>query len=192
MISDQAHEKLKRFTSHLLDVNRRINLISRQRSAEVAEDLIADSLAILPLIGYPPSAKVLDIGSGAGFPWIVHKVVRPDLEIISVDSNRRKIAFQRDVARILGFQQCSFHAARIEAVPELDADLCIAKALGSVEIICRLVRRHLREEGRLVLPRSADEAANVGAVETLGFELESAARYEAAGRTASLLLLRKR
>jgi len=193
MISDQTlQELLEKFKAHLLDVNRKINLVSRQDSSKVVDDLIADSLAILKLIDYPHSAKVLDVGSGAGFPWIVHKIVRRDLQIISVDSNQRKIEFQRGSARILGLKQCVFYAARAETIAELDADFCIAKALGSVEMICELAARHLQASGKLVLPRSAKEVINAIAVEALGFVVESEMEYEAAGQVAKLLVLRRK
>ena len=192
MTSEQTREELiERFKAHLLDVNGKINLVSRQDSSKVVESLIADSLAILKLIDYPHSVRVLDVGSGAGFPWIVHKIVRQDLQIISVDSNQRKIEFQRQSARILGLKQCVFHAARVETIAELDADFCIAKAFGSVELICELVARHLKTSGKLVLPRSAKEVIDVVAVEALGFVVESDTEYEAAGRGAKLLVLRK-
>jgi len=193
MISDQTHQELlEKFKAHLLDVNRKINLVSRHDSSKVVDDLIADSLAILKLIDYPHSAKVLDVGSGAGFPWIVHRIVRQDLQIISIDSNQRKIEFQRESTRILGLKQCIFHAARIETIAELDADFCIAKALGSVEMICGLVTRHLQASGKLVLPRSTKEVIDAVAVEALGFVVVSDTEYEAAGRVAKLLVLRKK
>jgi 16S rRNA (guanine527-N7)-methyltransferase len=193
MIADQTRQELlEKFKAHLLDVNRKINLVSRQDSSKVVDDLIADSLAILKLIDYPNSTIVLDVGSGAGFPWIVHKIVRQDLQIISVDSNQRKVEFQRESARMLGLKQCIFHAARVETIAELDADFCIAKALGSVELICELAARHLKPSGKLVLPRSANDVMNAVAVETLGFVLESDTEYEAAGRQAKLLVLRKK
>jgi 16S rRNA (guanine527-N7)-methyltransferase len=193
MISDQTHkELLERFKAHLLDVNRKINLVSRQDSFKVVENLIADSLAILKLIDYPHAARVLDVGSGAGFPWIIHKIVRQDLQIISVDSNQRKIEFQRESARILGLRQCVFHAARIETIAELEADFCIAKAFGSVELICVLTTRHLKASGKLVLPRSAKGVIDVTAVEGAGFVIDNDTEYEAAGRMARLLVLRKK
>jgi 16S rRNA (guanine527-N7)-methyltransferase len=193
MTSDQTHQELlDKFKAHLLDVNRKINLVSRQDSSKVVDGLIADSLAILKLIDYPHSAKVLDIGSGAGFPWIIHKIIRQDLQIISVDSNQRKIEFQRESARMLGLKQCIFHAARIETLAELDADFCIAKAFGSVELICELATRHLKASGKLVLPRSAKDVIDATAVQTLGFVLESSTEYKAAGRLAKLLVLRRK
>jgi 16S rRNA (guanine527-N7)-methyltransferase len=193
MISDQTRpELLEKFKAHLLDVNRKINLVSRQDSSKVVDDLIADSLVILKLIDYPHSAMVLDIGSGAGFPWIIHKIIRQDLQIISVDSKQRKIEFQRESARILGLKQCTFHAARIETLAELNADFCIAKALGSVDLICKLAVRHVKTSGKLVLPRSAKEVIDVIAVEALGFVVAGNTEYEAAGRVAKLLVLRKK
>jgi 16S rRNA (guanine527-N7)-methyltransferase len=193
MIIDQTHQELLgKFKAHLLEVNRKINLVSRRDSSEVVDGLIADSLAILELIDYPQSAKVLDIGSGAGFPWIVHKITRPDLQIISVDSNQRKIEFQRESARLLGLKQCVFYAARVETLAELDADFCIAKALGSVEMVCGLAARHLKASGKLILPRSATEAIDTDAVAAIGFYVESDHEYEAAGRPAKLLVLRKK
>jgi 16S rRNA (guanine527-N7)-methyltransferase len=193
MTSEQTHEELiEKFKAHLLDVNRKINLVSRQDSPKVVDSLIADSLAILKPIDYPLSARVLDVGSGAGFPWIVHKIVRQDLQVISVDSNQRKIEFQRESARMLGLKQCVFHATRVETIAELDVDFCIAKAFGSVELICELVARHLKVSGKLVLPRSAKEVTDAIAVKALGFVVESDIEYEAAGKRAKLLVLRKK
>jgi 16S rRNA (guanine527-N7)-methyltransferase len=193
MTSEQTHEELiEKFKAHLLDVNRKINLVSRQDSPKVVDSLIADSLAILKLIDYPLSASVLDFGSGAGFPWIIHKIVRQDLQVISVDSNQRKIEFQRESARMLGLNQCVFHAARVETIAELDVDFCIAKAFGSVELICELIARHLNVSGKLVLPRSAKEVTDALAVKALGFVVESDIEYEAAGKRAKLLVLRKK
>jgi 16S rRNA (guanine527-N7)-methyltransferase len=192
MASNRTPEELlEQFKAHLLDVNRKINLVSRQSSSRVVDDLIADSLATLKLIDYPLAARVLDIGSGAGFPWIVHKIVRQDLQIISVDSKQRKIEFQRESARILGLRQCAFHAARVETITGLEVDFCIAKALGSVELVCELAARHLKTSSKLILPRSAQEVADAVAVETRGFVVESETEYEAAGRVAKLLVLRR-
>lgn len=184
--------KIALFREHLLEVNRHISLISRQNSNEIADDLIADSVAILSLIKYTQNACLLDIGSGAGFPWIIHKIARPDLQIVSVDSNRRKIEFQRDMARRLGFVNCRFCADRIENLPPIGADYCVAKALGTVELICRLAGQHLKKSGRLILPRSANQSLDVISVQVLGFDILSETEYQAVERKAKLLILSKK
>ena len=78
------------FRDYLIEVNQHVNLVSRNKTEFVIGDLIFDSLAMLPLIEYPEGALLLDIGSVAGFPWIIHKIVRPDLRLVTVDSNLRK------------------------------------------------------------------------------------------------------
>jgi 16S rRNA (guanine527-N7)-methyltransferase len=193
MITDPAITRLlEEFKTHLLEVNRKINLVSRQDTAKVVGTLVADSLAILELINYPHGAKVLDVGSGAGFPWIIHKIARQDLEIVSVDSNRRKIEFQRDSARRLGLTQCEFHAARIESIADIEADFCIAKALGSMKMICELTSRHLKASGILILPRSASEVVDNASIEGSGFVFVREIDYQASGRLARLYFLRKK
>jgi 16S rRNA G527 N7-methylase RsmG len=117
MISDQTHQELlDKFKAHLLEVNRKINLVSRHNSSKVVDDLIADSLAILELVDYPRSAIVLDVGSGAGFPWIVHKIVRQDLQIISFKPAEDRV--QRD--RRGYWESNVFLRSQVETVLELD------------------------------------------------------------------------
>jgi 16S rRNA (guanine527-N7)-methyltransferase len=69
-------EQLERFRQMLLAANRSVNLISRVDSATVADKLIGDSLALLTQLNYDTGATLLDLGSGAGFPWIPQKLIR--------------------------------------------------------------------------------------------------------------------
>jgi 16S rRNA (guanine527-N7)-methyltransferase len=186
-----AEPKLEQFKAYLLEVNQRINLVSRQGSSKLVDELIADSLAMLEYAGYDHDARLLDIGSGAGFPWIVHKIARPDLQVVTVDSNQRKIEFQRAAARLLALADCEFHAARVESLQPLNVDYCIAKAFGSVELICRLAAIHLKPAGRLLLPRSASESFPVDAAASFGFVMEQESSYDAVGRPAKLVVMRR-
>ena len=182
--------QISQFREYLLEVNRKINLISRVNSTEVVDDLIFDSLSMLRHIQYPNGARLLDFGSGAGFPWVIHKIVVPKLEIVSIDSNRRKIEFQRNAARALGFDACQYHAARVEDVNRLDVEFAIAKAFGSVELIAELARPHLQPGGRLLLPRIGDE----GSIETpAGFAPANSHGYVSSvkGRLSNLIIFTK-
>ena len=182
--------QISKLREYLLEVNRKINLISRVNSTEVVDDLIFDSLSMMRHIQYPDGASLLDFGSGAGFPWVIHKIVVPKLEIVSIDSNRRKIEFQRNAARLLGFQACQFHAARVEDVDGLNVEFAIAKAFGSVELIADLARPHLQTGGRLLLPRIGDE----GSIATpAGFASAGSHEYVSSvkGRISNLIVFTK-
>lgn len=182
--------QISKLREYLLEVNRKINLISRVNSTEVVDDLIFDSLSMLRHIQYPDGARLLDFGSGAGFPWVIHKIVVPRLEIVSIDSNRRKIEFQRNAARLLGFEACQFHAARVEDVDGLNVEFAIAKAFGSVELIADLARPHLQTGGRLLLPRIGDEES---IATPAGFASNGSHAYVSSvkGRLSNLIIFTK-
>ncbi len=185
-----CESQLALLRGYLLEVNRHINLVSRNQTEIAVNDLIYDSLAMVALIGYSNGAMVLDIGSGAGFPWIVHKIVRPDLRIVTVDSNQRKIEFQKVAARKLGLTDCRFVSERIEKVPAIGCDYAMAKAFGSLELIVKLAWPHLKVGGRLVLPRKETEQ---NSAEAPGFCCEAVHQYQSSpsGRISSLLILKK-
>jgi len=152
-----AYERIKLFADYLLQVNRRISLISRQNSQALLNCLIYDSLLIAGLVKFDMGASLLDIGSGAGIPGLIQKIARPDLTLLSVDSNRRKIEFQRTAAAQLGLSNCQFICGRVETTALAPCDYATAKAFGNVTEICRLAAPHLKFGGNLILPRGSSE-----------------------------------
>lgn len=129
-VSRETLEKLKRYQSLLEKWQAKINLVSATTLPEIWERHFFDSWQIVPHLG---GAKTLaDLGSGAGFPGLVIATCRPDIEVHSIDSDTRKIAFQIDVARELGLK-IKFHSARAEALPgKLRVDVVAARALASL------------------------------------------------------------
>lgn len=157
--ADSAYNRIGSFASYLLQVNPKINLISRQNSVDLLNGLIYDALLIAGLVKLENGASLLDIGSGAGIPGLIQKLARPDLSLCSVDSNRRKIEFQRTAAAQLGLLNCQFICGRIETAAIAPCDYATAKAFGTVLEVCRLAAPHLRFGGILILPRGSNENA---------------------------------
>jgi 16S rRNA (guanine527-N7)-methyltransferase len=127
-VSRETLEKLKRYQSLLEKWQAKINLVSATTLPEFWERHILDSWQIVPHLG---AAKSLaDLGSGAGFPGLVIAACRPEIELHSVDSDTRKIAFQIDVARELGLK-VKFHSVRVESLAKkLRVDVVAARALA--------------------------------------------------------------
>jgi 16S rRNA (guanine527-N7)-methyltransferase len=96
-------ELLKCFTLYLRELNqwrKRINLSSRKDDREI---IIKDFLDSLTIIKYLPlNTSLMDLGSGAGFPGIPLKIVRPDLKLLLLETTRKKVFFLKDVQRVLG------------------------------------------------------------------------------------------
>ncbi len=184
-------ERLKQFSDHLLEVNQKINLVSRQDTKALVQDLILDSLVLLAIVSYDRDARLLDIGSGAGFPGLIQKIARPDLTLISVDSIKKKIEFQRSAAALLALNNCQFLADRIENIAIEPVDYATAKGFGTIDEICRFAKRHLKGGGMLILPRGAKEQISANEVGQ-GFTLVSRLEYSAGGLAGSAVVQLRR
>jgi 16S rRNA (guanine527-N7)-methyltransferase len=98
----------------LLEWNRFANLTAITDLKELAEKHFLDTLPLVPLI--PPHSKVLDIGSGGGFPGVPLKVIRPDLHLNLIDASRKKAHFLKHLIRTLELQDIEARHVRAEAL----------------------------------------------------------------------------
>lgn len=142
----------------------RLSLTALRRPEDIVRVGFLDSLACLALI--PREAKrVVDIGSGAGFPAIPLKLARPDLSFTLVEASRKKTTFLQHVVRRLRLSGVRVVQGRAEVLgqdpQEAGAyDLALARAVAPPPDQMRLVRPFLRAEGRFLLQiaGSLDEA----------------------------------
>jgi 16S rRNA (guanine527-N7)-methyltransferase len=154
-LDEEAEENLFAYFRELKHWSRRVNLIAKGTGdAEILEKHFLDSLTLLPLLG-GKKPHLLDIGSGAGFPGLVCKVVRPDLQVTLVEPRLKRVSFLGHVARTLKLQDVSILECRVEdetrlpsegsfthitsrAVNEIKLflDMCSRFAGPGVQVIC--------------------------------------------------------
>ncbi len=135
---------------------RRINLVAPSTLAGADrgwERHVLDSAQLFPLI--PADARrLVDLGSGAGFPGLVLAILgAPDPHLI--ESDQRKAAFLREAARTTG-TPVTVHAARLESVDPLGGDVVTARALAPLADLLPLVLRHRAPDGLALLPKGRD------------------------------------
>jgi len=141
-------EELARWSS-------RINLTGLRTTDVLVTSGFLDSLACLPLI--PGEVRrILDIGSGAGFPALPLKIVRPDLSLTLVEASRKKAVFLQHVVRALGLSGVRVVQCRAEALAgdprEVGAyELGLARAVAPPPEQARLVRPFLCASGLFLL-----------------------------------------
>ncbi len=138
-------------SEELIRWNSKVNLTALKRVADIIAKHFLDSLTLLPLL--PFGASLLDIGSGGGFPSLPLKIVRQDLDMVSVDSVQKKILFQRHVARMLELDKfVPIHARAEELAASLDQrfDFVAARAVADLPSLVRLGMPLLAGKGRLI------------------------------------------
>lgn len=159
-VSSNQMTQLVRFARILCEWNKKINLTAITDSEEVAIKHVIDSMAVLPFL--PRDERLLDIGSGGGFPGIVLAVLRPDLRITTIDAVRKKISFQQHVIRTLGLKRVKALHVRAESLAsdgstsETDGyDIIVSRALGTLELFLGLALPLLAPGGTIIAYKGA-------------------------------------
>ena len=136
--------RLTTYAETLVKWQARINLVGPDTLPDLWHRHMLDSAQLLPLI--PKSAKrLVDLGSGAGFPGLVLAILgAPDVHL--VESDARKAAFLREAARLTA-TPIAVHVARIEALAPLGADVVTARALAPLGKLLNWAVPHLAPGG---------------------------------------------
>ena len=115
-LDGQARERLVTYCRELLRWSAKINLVAKAPLREIWETHFLDSLSLLRVLPPPGSAQqpLLDIGTGAGFPGLALKAVRPELPVILVEPRQKRVSFLRHIIRTLGLKEIEVLCGRLE------------------------------------------------------------------------------
>lgn len=149
-LSDQQRQQLLAHLELLGKWNQAYNLTAIRDPSDMRRQHLFDSLAVIPALlrqcaGAPK--RLLDVGSGAGFPGLSLAVALPDTRITCVDSVGKKAGFMRQVIAELGLGNATAEHARIEQLPEAGADVVTSRAFASLADFTSLTARHLSPAG---------------------------------------------
>ncbi|WP_373355338.1 16S rRNA (guanine(527)-N(7))-methyltransferase RsmG [Pseudoroseicyclus sp. CXY001] len=172
-VSRETRERLEAFAADLLKWTARINLIAPGTAEDVWHRHILDSAQLYCLA--PESfSHWSDLGAGGGLPGLVIAVLaaelNPTARITLVESDQRKATFLRQAARALSLTP-TIHAARVESLPPLEADVVSARALKPLAELLPLVTRHLSPTGRAILPKGRRAEEELAAAPGWHFDL---------------------
>jgi 16S rRNA (guanine527-N7)-methyltransferase len=133
----------------LLEWSRRLNLVSKNDLGNLLERHILDSL--VPLKEIAVTGDLVDIGSGAGFPAIPIAMVRPRLDIIMIESRRKKAIFLNEAISKLKLTKVSIWNGRLEEFsPTKKCDVVTIRGVAISEKIENRLRRIVKESGKII------------------------------------------
>ena len=185
-VSRETIDKFQAYLTLLEKWQRQINLVANSTLAEAWQRHILDSGQLVAL--YPPQTKrVMDIGSGAGFPGLVLAIMG-GVTVDLVESDQRKAVFLSTVIRELGLP-AKVHNQRIETLPRLFPDVITARAVAPVPKLLKLIENQLHPEIVCLFLKGAaveDELTNLQTYSTM----ESTTHLSLSGPTGVVLELK--
>jgi 16S rRNA (guanine527-N7)-methyltransferase len=158
-------EQFARYAALLIEWNAHINLTAISAPDQIYRRHFLDSLSLALFWGDAPQ-RLIDIGSGAGFPGVPLKILRPELELTLVDSVGKKTAFLRHLVQTLGLQHVHVYTARIEDLGRDPAereryDVVTARAVAELRVLVEYALPLARVGGRMLAPKGAGAAAEI-------------------------------
>lgn len=162
--SEEQIDAFMVFLSELKKWNRTYNLTGIREDKEIVEKHFLDSLLYLKAI--PEGAiKVADIGTGAGFPGIPIKIIRPEIEMYLIEPSGKKTAFLGHIIKKIGLEKIEVIEKRVEEVKsgrELPSpvDIAVTRALFSIREFMKKSSHLVKEGGELILnkgPKVSEE-----------------------------------
>jgi len=146
----------------MLRWNARTNLTAIKTDEEALLKHYADSIVMTEVL--PESGRILDVGSGGGFPGLPLAVVREDLEWTLLEPRQKRVSFLRASIARLGLKNVRVVAGRSDETPQGLSDLAVTRATFSSVDDARTVLDWLVPDGFLFALRSVDAEAWPGAV----------------------------
>jgi len=178
-VSDEQRQMLSGFAASILRANRHLHLVSQKDPVEEVLKQIVDSAAFAHRLSVTEAHNALDIGSGAGFPGIVLKILRPEINLHSLDSSPGKIEFQIETCSRFGIKSNCICGDIRRFEPTHPFELLLVKAVGIKKPIVKASRRLLTPDGRLVFleGKTPDPEIQSAVASTKGLQIVSSEQY---------------
>lgn len=171
----------------LMDWNTRMDLTAVTEEAEMLDRHYVDALSPLARPGLlPQTGTLIDVGTGAGFPGMVLKILVPSLEVTLLDSLQKRLAWLEELSADLGLSGLTFLHGRAEEEGQNPAlrerfDFAAARAVADLRLLAELCLPFVKVGGRFLAMKSVDSEGELDAarpaIQTLGGELAGTYDY---------------
>lgn len=161
-VDDAAVARLDLLVALLAEENQRQNLVSAASLDEVWQRHIADSAQLLAHVPRETSSPWLDLGTGAGFPGLVIAALRPDIDVVMVESRPRRVEWLEAAVAAMGLTQARVVGCKLELVETQAMQVISARAFASLDKLLELSARFSTTDTLWLLPkgRSARDEVN--------------------------------
>ena len=150
-LSEEQKRQLAALYDLYADWNQKINVISRKDIENLYEHHVLHSLSIAKALHFRPGTRVLDFGTGGGFPGIPLSILFPECSFKLIDGTGKKIRVAQEVANAIGLKNCSPVQLRGEDEHE-KFDFVVSRAVMALPDLYKIVRKNISKTQRNSLP----------------------------------------
>lgn len=159
-IADDSYGKFTQYYNLLVEWNEKINLTAITKPDEVAVKHFEDSLSVLKYVDIKENSKIIDIGTGAGFPGIPLKIVREDIDLTLLDSLNKRLVFLQDVCKKLNISAQTIHSRAEESSRKKEYrekyDFAFSRAVAQLNLLSELCLPYVKKGGVFVAMKGPD------------------------------------
>ena len=165
-ITHEQIDTFRRFYELLLEWNNRFNLTAITEEDDVILKHFIDSISILNYVDIGSSDKIIDVGTGAGFPGLPLKIMLPDLRLTLLDSVNKKLNFVREASEQFGFSDINIVHGRAEDCGQdvkfrEKYDFCFSRAVAHLSVLSELCLPFVKKDGSFVSYKGADSEEEI-------------------------------
>ncbi len=132
--------------------NEKINVVSRKDIDNLNLHHVLHSLAIAKVTGFKDGSRILDLGTGGGFPGIPLAILYPSVSFLLVDSTAKKIRVVQEVVTALGLKNVDAQHIRVEDIKGVQFDFVVTRAVTSLDQLFRWSHRLIKNKHINALP----------------------------------------
>ncbi len=150
-LSDVQKKQFGALYDLYLDWNSKINVISRKDIENLYIHHVLHSLGIAKVIEFTKGSRIMDVGTGGGFPGVPLAIYFPEVQFLLVDSIGKKIRVATEISEAIGLKNISFRHCRAEEEKGL-FDFVISRAVMPLADLVKIVRKNISHEQKNPLP----------------------------------------
>lgn len=199
-LSEEQMQQFLTYYEMLVEKNKVMNLTAITEFEEVVEKHFLDSLSLVKAFDLTQPVKILDLGTGAGFPGIPLKIAFPELEIVLADSLNKRILFLEEVIKELGLQKITTVHARAEELARQTGyretfDVVVSRAVANLSSLSEYCIPFVKIGGNFISYKSGeiDEELDQAkkAIFLLGGKTEQVVKFDLYEQKRSFVVIKK-
>ena len=150
-LSDEQRQQFDALDALYRDWNTKINVISRKDIDQLYEHHVLHSLAIAKMINFRPGTRILDFGTGGGFPGVPLSILFPECQFKLIDGTGKKIRVAQEVCNAIGLKNCQ--PTHLRGEDEKDKyDFIVSRAVMPLPDLVKLMRKNISKQQQNALP----------------------------------------